>query len=120
VEVSSTAGFLALAARQMRHVLIDHARKHHSLKAGGQFTRVDFSEDQATELTDRDSLLALDQALDRLRELDQRALSVVELKFFGGFTNAEAGRILNVTEATVEEDWQFARSWLYGALTSAR
>jgi len=120
LELSSLAAFLSLAAHQMRHVLIDYARKRRSLKAGGQFTRVSLCGNETEEARDRDSLLALDEALERLRELDPRALSVVELKFFAGFTNAETARILDVSEGSIEQDWQFARSWLYGTLTSVR
>ena len=69
---------------------------------------------------DEDALLALNEALDRLGAIDERALSIVELKFFCGFTNAEAARTLGISDATVEADWQFARSWLFGALEDKR
>ncbi len=116
-ETSTAREFLALAGRQMRHILIDYARKHRSLKAGGGLLRVELFDSQLAVARDVDSLLSLNQALDRLGEFDSRAHAVVELKFFGGFTNAETAEILEVSIATVEENWQFARSWLYGALT---
>lgn len=115
---TSVRSFLALAAHQMRNILIDYARRHRSLKAGGGYSRVPLFEVEDGRAQDADALLALNEALDRLGELDERALSVVELKFFGGFTTAEAAAVLQVSDGTVEEDWHFARSWLFGALTA--
>jgi RNA polymerase sigma factor (TIGR02999 family) len=113
----SAEAFLAMAARQMRHILVDHARKHRSGKRGGSLNRVPlFDEAAIAEWPEQDALLDLDEALNVLGALDSRALSVVELKFFGGFTNLEAARILQTSDSTVETDWQFARSWLYGRL----
>ena len=110
---------IALAVHQMRRVLVDYGRKHLAQKRGGEFTRVPLFEAECSFPRDEDSLLALDEALDRLGRLDARALSVVELKFFGGFTNAEAAVILRLSDAVVEADWKFARTWLYGALSNA-
>jgi RNA polymerase sigma factor (TIGR02999 family) len=113
----SAQNFLALAAHQMRRILIDYGRKRHSQKRGGEFVRVPLFESEPSIVRDEDSLLALNEALDLLGKIDSRALSVVELKFFGGYTNEEAAEILGVSDGTVEGDWQFARSWLFGALT---
>lgn len=112
--------FIARAAHQMREILIDYARKHKSKKRGGDCSRVPLVE--ADLGTDRDdvTLLSLDEALDRLSKIDPRASSVVELKFFGGHTNAETGAILGISDGTVEADWQFARSWLYGVFSDKR
>jgi RNA polymerase sigma factor (TIGR02999 family) len=114
----STQNFLGLAAHQMRQILIDYGRKHNSQKRGGEFARVPLFEADPSTARDEDSLLALNEALDLLGKIDSRALSVVELKFFSGYTNDEAAEILGVSDGTVESDWQFARSWLFGALNS--
>ena len=113
----SAQNFLGLAAHQMRQILIDYGRKRHAQKRGGEFSRVPLFDANLSAARDEDSLLALNEALDRLGEIDSRALSVVELKFFAGYTNDEAAEILGVSDGTVEADWQFARSWLFGALT---
>ena len=116
-ESTCARSFLALVAHQMRYILIDYGRKHRSLKSGGGFTRVQLFDGAAAQVRDEDTWLALDEALDELGEVDARALAVVELKFFAGFTNEETAEILDVSGSTVDEDWQFARSWLYGMLT---
>ena len=115
----SSEGFLARAAHLMREILIDYGRRRHAKKRGGDFARVAlFEADQALRTDrDEDGLIALNQALDQLGKIDQRALSVVELKFFCGCTNAEAAKILRMSDGTVESDWQFARSQLFGILT---
>jgi RNA polymerase sigma-70 factor, ECF subfamily len=116
VDGISPQALLARAAHQMRQILIDYGRKHRSQKRGGGWARVPLYEVDPSFTRDEDSLLALNQAVDRLGKLDPRALSTVELKFFCGCSNAQAAEILSVSDGTVEADWQFARSWLFGAL----
>ncbi len=111
--------FLALAAHQMRQVLIDYGRKRGAQKRGGELTRVPLLEAEFGFARDEDSVLALNEALERLGQLEPRALAVVELKFFGGCTNAEAAEILTVSEGTVEGVWLHARLWLFRALKGA-
>lgn len=116
-ETLSTQSFLAIAAHQMREVLIDYGRKRRSQKRGGDFARVPlFEADHAVD-HDQDAVLALDAALTRLGDIDARTVAIAELKFFCGYTNDETAKILGVSDGTVEADWQFARSWLFGALT---
>lgn len=115
-DMSSQENFLALAAHLMRQILVDYARKHGAKKRGGEFGRVPLFEADMYADRDEDSLFALDEALERLGRIDERALYVVELKFFCGYTNRETARILRVSDGTVEADWQFARSWLFGIL----
>jgi len=105
--------FMGIAAVAMRRILVDHARSHGSLKRGGKMRRVDFeSLDVASE--DRaDLLIALDEALDRLRALDARQVRVVECRFFAGLTEEETAAALGVATRTVTRDWAKARSWLY-------
>ena len=104
--------FLALAAHQMRQVLVDYARKRNSQKRGGDQTQVPLFDTHPSFHVDLDSLTDLNDALERLGKLDARALAVVELKFFAGFTNEESAAILGVSDGTVESTWYSARLWL--------
>ena len=110
--------FLHLASRQMRRLIVDHARKRKGLKRGGEQHKVELDEarDHAIPLNPR--LLEINQALDRLQELDERPAAVVEMKFFGGLTEPEIADVLKVSLATVKRDWDFARSWLLVQLES--
>lgn len=115
-EVLSAENFLAIAAHQMREILVDYARRRQTRKRGRDFIRVPLFEEECATGRDEDAFLALNEALDRLGAMDARALAVVELRFFQGCTNNETAAILGVSDGTVEADWQFARSWLYGSL----
>lgn len=108
--------FLSLAAHKMRQILVDHARRRRSKKRGGDLTRVSESESDQGFARDEVYVLAIDEALTRLGNIDARAASVVELKFFCGHTNEEVAELLGVSDGTIESDWQFARSWLFGIL----
>ena len=111
--------YLIFAVHQMRQILIDYGRKHRAKKRGGDYSRVAlFESEHAAVARDEDSLLDLNEALERLGQLDPRALSVVELKFFGGCTNAEAAEALRVSDGTIEAVWLHARLWLYRELNS--
>lgn len=110
--------FLALAAHEMRQILVDHGRKHRSQKRGGDCARVPLFEIDLGFSPNEDALLDLNEALERLGERDARALAVVELKFFAGFTTAETAAVLAVSDATVENVWQHARLWLFKELTA--
>jgi RNA polymerase sigma factor (TIGR02999 family) len=105
--------FFAAAAEAMRRILIEDARRKKSLKAGGEWQRVDAV---AIEATGEDGgpldLLALDEALKKLEAEEPRKAEVVKLRFFGGLTNDEAADMLGVSRATVENDWAYARAWL--------
>ncbi len=111
--------FLALSAHQMRQVLVDYARRRNSQKRGGDQTQVPLFDTHATLQGDLDSLTDLNDALERLGKLDGRALTVVELKFFAGFTNEEAAAILGVSDGTVESTWYSARLWLMRELRAS-
>jgi RNA polymerase sigma-70 factor, ECF subfamily len=97
----------------MRRILVDHARRHQSLKRGGGLRRVPL--DSANPLAEdrAEVLLALDEALERLRRLDARQAQVVECRFFAGMTEDETAKALDVAPRTVKRDWAKARSWLY-------
>jgi len=107
--------FFAAGARAMRHILVDHARGRGRAKRGGGWNRVTLAEDAAPFAAgglDGDELLALDEAMQRLAELDERSARVVELRFFGGLTVPEVAHVLGVSTRTVEGDWTHARAWL--------
>lgn len=109
---SDAAHFRAITARVMRQVLIDHARKHGAIKRGGDRLKVTLTDtDGAAQMNVLD-LLELDEAMEKLKELDQRKARVVELLFFGGMTHKEAAQIVGVSHKTVEADWYMARAWL--------
>jgi len=110
------AHFLAVAARAMRQVLIDHARRRSAEKRGGDWERTTLRDEQLGVELDLGELLALDDALRRLEALDERLATVVEQRFFGGLREAEIGEALGVTERTVQRDWARARAWLHKEL----
>ena len=104
--------FLAVAAKQLRHMVVDYARSRKAEKRGGLNLKIalDDAPDQAITLDAR--VLDLDDALDRFSKLDPRAAQVVELLYFGGLTHTEIGKTLGISVATVKRDWDFARTWL--------
>jgi RNA polymerase sigma factor (TIGR02999 family) len=104
--------FLHLAAKQMRHLLVDHSRKRNVLKRGGSQGQLPLDEarDHAIPLDGR--IVGINDALARLEGLDARAASVVEMRFFGGLREQEIADVLGISIATVKRDWEFARSWL--------
>ena len=107
--------FLNIAARQMRRVLIDRARAHRSNKRSGAVIGLDdagpISMDRSAEL------VALDDALHALAEVDPAAADVVEKKFFGGYTDEETASILDMNVTRVRRDWTYARAWLHDYLS---
>jgi RNA polymerase sigma factor (TIGR02999 family) len=106
------AHFVGVAARAMRQVLIDHARRRGADKRGGGWGRVTLSEAGSTPELDRVDVLALEEALDGLTALDERKARVVELRFLGGLSNEEVAHVLDVSVSTVEGDWRVAKAWL--------
>lgn len=109
--------FFAITATCMRRILVDHARQRRAAKRGGlhDLVPLDGSIDVASERGI--DLIALDDALNTLEKLDPRQVRVVELRYFGGFTNAEIAKILDVSVATVKRDWDSARILLTRELT---
>jgi RNA polymerase sigma-70 factor (ECF subfamily) len=99
----------------MRRILIDNARKRTAGKREGEKIALD---DVAIVSTDRaEHLLALDEALKKLEELDPQQSKIVELRYFGGLTIEETGEAMNLSAATVKREWAMARAWLYSTLT---
>jgi len=107
------AHFFNVAAQQMRHLLVDHARAAQAEKRYGGKLKVSL-EALTGVAEDRDEdLIALDEALGRLEALYPRASRIVELRFFGGLTEKAAAEVLEISTATLKRDWDFARAWLY-------
>ena len=109
--------FFAVAARAMRRILVDHARRQHAVKRGDGPRRVPLETLDGLAVDERaDLLVALDDALVRLAALDARQAHVVELRFFGGLTEEETADTLGIGLRTAKRDWAKARSWLYQTL----
>jgi len=106
------AHFLNIAARAMRQVLVDHARRRGARKRLDGVERVTFNDDAGHGATASFEVLALHEALERFTVLDARAAQVVEARVFGGMTTQEVAHVLNVSTRTVELDWTVARRWL--------
>ena len=106
------AHFLAVAARVMRRILVDHARAHGARKRGGEAARVTFDEALSVTSEPAEDLAALDDAMQALAVFDERKSRVVELRFFGGLTVEETASVLSVSVDTVMRDWRLAKAWL--------
>lgn len=119
VEWQDRSHFFAVAARAMRQVLVEHARRRKAQKRGGDQPELPL--DEVTPVAGRSPamLLALDDALDRLATFDARQAQVVECRFFAGFTIDETADILDVSPSTVKRDWRSAQAWLYRAMRSS-
>ncbi len=116
VNWQNRAHFFAVAARVMRHILVDHARARHAAKRGGEARFVAL--DEVTVISDqRAELLALDDALESLAAVDRRKCQVVELRYFGGLSVEETAEVLKVSAETVGRDWRLARTWLLRELS---
>ncbi|MDX2151927.1 MAG: sigma-70 family RNA polymerase sigma factor [Bryobacteraceae bacterium] len=112
------AHFFAVAARAMRQILIEHARRRGAQKRGADPSRTSLDDRLPATVGDVEEMLALDAALDRLGAIDPRARTVVEYRFFCGLSEAETAELLGVTSRTVERVWVKARAWLYKELYS--
>jgi RNA polymerase sigma factor (TIGR02999 family) len=116
VDWKNRAQFLGLAANMMRRILVNHARDRAALKRGRNVQQISLSLLESPSGRPDVDLIALEDALDRLAAMDERKSRVVELKFFGGLTTEEIAEVLQVSGATVEREWAFARAWLYDAI----
>jgi RNA polymerase sigma factor (TIGR02999 family) len=111
------AQFVGLAAVMMRRILVNYARDRAAGKRGGDLQKVPLSDaDEPASPQDVD-IIVLHDALDQLSAIDSRKSRIVELKFFGGLTTNEIAEVLQLSPATIERDWSFARAWLYDAIS---
>jgi RNA polymerase sigma factor (TIGR02999 family) len=115
VSLNDRAHFFAVCATLMRRILIDYARARRTLKRGGTADHIPL-DDVLVSSTPRIDLLELDEALQRLDVVNARQARVVELRFFGGLSVAEAAEVLQVSPETVHRDWRLAKEWLHREL----
>jgi len=111
--------FFALASRAMRQILVDYARRYRALRRGGGAHHQELREEDAATDERGETLIALDEALERLAAINPRLNQVVECRYFGGLTEEETAEALGVTTRTVQRDWAKARGWLYLELRSS-
>jgi RNA polymerase sigma-70 factor, ECF subfamily len=112
VKANDHGQFLALAAKAMRNLLIDHARARGRQKRGGSRERLTLNESLATCNERNQELVDLNEALERFSQIDSRKAQVVELRYFGGLSVQETAQIMNVSPATIKRDWEVAKAWL--------
>ena len=118
VRWQNRAHFLAICAQLMRRILVDYARRRQYQKRGGGALQVTLTEAESLANERAPDLVALDEALTSLAEIDPRRSQVVELRFFGGLSIEETAEVLKVSPTTVERDWTIAKAWLHKTLTS--
>jgi RNA polymerase sigma factor (TIGR02999 family) len=108
--------FIGVAAHVMRRVLVDYARAHKAEMRGGGLKRVELEEGLAISVERSEDVLALDEALSRLTELNPRQARVVELRYFGGLSVEQIASVLSIAPRSVKRDWALARIWLFKEL----
>ena len=118
VDWQNRTHFFAVAAGQLRRILVNHARDRNAQKRGGKRVKLALTEVNGLAEPHEQDLLELDEVLDRLEQVDQRAARVIELRFFAGMTDAEAAEALGISVATLKRDWSFGRAFLLRHLTS--
>lgn len=114
------AHFFAVVAREMRHILVDYARARNRKKRPQGNILVSLSDVDAAASDREEDLVALDDALSRLEQIDPRASRAVELRFFTGLSEREAAEAMGVSVSTLKRDWTFAKVWLFDQLTDRR
>lgn len=116
VEWKDRRHFYRYVAHLMRHILVDHARLHAAAKRGGTPIHLSTDDVEIADFDGVESILVIDQVLDRLEKLDERQAKIVELRFFGGLTTPEIAEALDIGERTVFREWQAAKLWLFREL----
>ncbi|HJT82649.1 MAG TPA: sigma-70 family RNA polymerase sigma factor [Chthoniobacterales bacterium] len=117
--VQNRAHFFAIAANMMRRILVDYARRHATQKRGGGAADVTLDEAMWISPEKSDEMLALDEALNRLQQVDKRRSQIAIMRFFSGLTGEEIAEALGVSVETVHRDWRLTRAWLQRELTAA-
>lgn len=118
-EWENRSHFLGSAARAMRRILVEHARKRAALKRGGEFAHVTFNELAVNTPEPGADILLLNDALEALAAHDERLARVVELHFFAGCTFSEVAEAMGLSEPTVRRDWTYARAWLHDRMAAS-
>jgi RNA polymerase sigma factor (TIGR02999 family) len=117
VKWQNRAHFFGIAAQVMRRILMDHARKHTAEKRGGDAEVLPIEEEILIVSHDKSAeLIALDDALQQLAEMDERKAKIVELRYFGGLSIEETAEVIGVSVPTVNREWRMAKAWLYSEL----
>jgi RNA polymerase sigma factor (TIGR02999 family) len=115
----SRAHFFAVAARAMRHILVNYAKSNQAQKRGGGAARIELDEAAILSPEQSKEIVDLHEALERLATLNSRKARVVELKYFGGLNQDEIAEVMKISTVTVRRDWMFAKTWLYDELQNA-
>lgn len=118
-EWQNRAHFFGVAAKAMRHILVDYARSKSRKKRGGFSEKITLEENMVASSNHSEEIIALDEALKSLTVLDERKARVVEMKFFAGLKTEEIAEVLKISPETVKRDWRFARTWLLRELANA-
>jgi len=117
VSWQNRAHFFAVATQMMRQILVDHARRRAAAKRGGGAVTVALDEEVASKSSVVLDLIALDDAMRQLAELDPRQSQIVELRFFGGLSIEETAHVVDISPATAKREWATARLWLHQAMS---
>ena len=112
VDLQGRTHFFAVAAQSMRRILVDHARKKMRQKRGGRRRHLSLDERLVIRRECEEDVLAVEEALNRLAEMDQQQATIVELRFFGGLSVGEVAAVLQLSKRTVEREWTAIRAWL--------
>lgn len=112
----SRAHFFSVAAKVMRRILVDHARRHRAEKRGGDQAKIEFHEELLEPSIRRLDLIALDDAMNDLAKLNAKHCQIVEMRFFGGLTNEEIAEVMESSPRTIQREWRTARAWLRDAV----
>ena len=118
VEWQDRAHFFAVSSNVMRRILVDYARAQATDKRGGAMQKVELDEAVSFPRESQVDLLALNDALDKLAELDERQSQIVEMRFFGGLTVEETAEVLKVSARTIKREWAMAKAWLFQQMKS--
>ena len=118
-QFANRAHFFAAASEAMRRILIERARRKLAQKRGGRRERINLDEVEIAVDADDDTLLLVNEALEKLKLQDPRTAELVNLRFFGGLTLEDAGQVMGISERTARRTWAFARAWLYKEINAA-
>ena len=113
VDWQNRAHFFGVAAQMMRRILVDHAKARHRYKRAGVSSKLPLDDAMTLHQGNREDIVALDEAMKKLAEMDPRKSQVVELRYFGGLSVDETAEVLGVSRKTVMRDWILAKTWLH-------